>query len=638
MGVERPSIALGLLKAALERQAISCSTVYGNLLFAEQLGLDRYQKIMQTSEEALLAEWTFAAAAFGDAADANYPRRLLARNGATADPLYDDLAVASALASEFVDRLAAEILAGRPRIVGCSSMFQQNTASLALLRRIRENDPTVITMMGGANCEDVMGQSLVDAFPWVDYAVSGEADLLIADLCRLALRHGRDIPPEQLPYGTLRRDPLGMSEAPVPRATVRTMDRCPTPDYDDYFAALNRSSLAPWIRPGLFAETARGCWWGEKHHCTFCGLNGRGMTFRAKSPDRVEAEFAELSQRHGVRHIEVVDNILDMEYLKTVMAALADAERGYKILYETKANLKREHVELLAAAGVTWIQPGIESLHDDVLRLMDKGTTALINVHVLKWARTYGLRTLWSILHGFPGEKDSWYGEMASWMPLVSHFQPPMAMVPILYHRFSPYFARQEEFGLELRPRGAYRDVYPPTVRLDDLAYTFEDDRTEATRLFSPLLRRVGLAAVTQCVRDWRELWRGLYDGSELPALRRLDEDDGRLRVVDTRPCAVERDTVLGYVATRVYLACDRPTSPASVAGALAGEISAGEVMRALDDLIERGLVLSLGGHLLALATPDPSPPLPDLRDFPGGWVDVAGYRATASVATARPA
>lgn len=31
----------------------------------------------------------------------------------------------------------------------------------------------------------------------------------------------------------------------------------------------------------LLYEASLGCWWGEKHHCTFCGLNGTTMKFRA---------------------------------------------------------------------------------------------------------------------------------------------------------------------------------------------------------------------------------------------------------------------------------------------------------------------------------------------------------------------
>ena len=43
-------------------------------------------------------------------------------------------------------------------------------------------------------------------------------------------------------------------------------------DYDDFLASLR--SKCPDTEPELLFETSRGCWWGERLHCTFCGLNG----------------------------------------------------------------------------------------------------------------------------------------------------------------------------------------------------------------------------------------------------------------------------------------------------------------------------------------------------------------------------
>lgn len=49
-----------------------------------------------------------------------------------------------------------------------------------------------------------------------------------------------------------------------------------------------------------------------KHHCTFCGLNGTAMRFRAKSPQRVLDELACLARRYRSFSFEAVDNILDI--------------------------------------------------------------------------------------------------------------------------------------------------------------------------------------------------------------------------------------------------------------------------------------------------------------------------------------
>ncbi len=160
-----------------------------------------------------------------------------------------------------------------------------------------------------------MGQVTVEAFPWIDYAFSGEAELVFPDFCARLLEGGKGGP---LPVGVISRTGGGQPS----RATVLELDRSPMPDYDDYFAALAASPLRDSIDAGIMIETSRGCWWGEKHHCTFCGLNGEGMNYRSKSPQRVVGEFAALSGQYGVNRFEVVDNILDAKYPRTLLPML----------------------------------------------------------------------------------------------------------------------------------------------------------------------------------------------------------------------------------------------------------------------------------------------------------------------------
>ncbi len=96
------------------------------------------------------------------------------------------------------------------------------------------------------------------------------------------------------------------------------------------------------------------------------------------------ADLSELSARYGVKRVQFVDNILDMSFFKTLSPRLAASGEEYSLFYETKANLKRDQVELLAKAGVRWIQPGIESLDDNALALIAKGNSTTINLQLLK--------------------------------------------------------------------------------------------------------------------------------------------------------------------------------------------------------------------------------------------------------------
>src|SRR5262249_48072042 len=231
------------------------------------------------------------------------------------------------------------------RIVGCSSMFQQHCASLALLKRVRELSPETVTLIGGANCEGEMGVETLRAFPWIDCVVSGEADALFGDLCRVLLEHGAAVDAAAVPNGALTRahlrlEPVARSQpgTSAPRSVARDLDRLPTPNYDHYFAALRTSTLSNMIRPGLLAESSRGCWWGEKSHCTFCGLNGIGMSYRSKSARRVLEELEELSERYGLRNIQFVDNILHIAHIQTLLAPLPAGPRRYSLLFWAQAH------------------------------------------------------------------------------------------------------------------------------------------------------------------------------------------------------------------------------------------------------------------------------------------------------------
>ena len=602
--LERPSIGLSLLKAGLLRRDISCEVVYANLSYAERVGLRAYQQLDRTVTEDLVGEWLFSAVAFPDYQPDHQSYLEGLQLGAWPNAL-PELHALRAHSEDFVEQMAKAVLQRQPKIVGCSSVFAQNCASLALLRRVKELAPEIVTVMGGANCEAEMGHTLVRHFKFLDYAVSGEADLLFPEFCQQLLEESR---PSRLPLGVISR--TSHLAGQLPRATINQLDSLPEPDFDDYFQALSTSPLAADIKPGLVIETSRGCWWGQKHHCTFCGLNGHGMGYRSKDSARVVEEFDRLHARYGLNGFEVVDNIIAMEHLQHVLPEFAERGGPYNIFYETKSNLKRGQVELLAKSGVRWIQPGIESMHSEVLKLMDKGSTAMLNVCLLKWSREFGVRLSWNFLCDFPGERDDWYLEMADWLPLISHLQPPGGLNRVRFDRFSPYFSNPEKYGLTIVAFDSYRAVYPvPEHDLANLAYFFRSaDPQRASD-------RAGIRALREVVNGWKRLF---WD-RPLPVIVSLSRSQGGLDLLDTRPIAPQRRVRLEGEAAEIYLGC---STPATLAGltrklGLASEV----VARELEDLCAKKLMLHLDGKFLALAVEGSLPRLPTGAEFPGGMV-----------------
>src|SRR5262249_39501568 len=235
--VQRPSIALGLLQAALIDTEIRSEVVYANLRFAEYAGLVSYQAVLSTPTDHLLGEWCFAGMLFPDfhPDDDAYLELVLdvRANGFAAglEQRKSMMLALRALTAEYVDEVARSILERGPRIVGCSSMFQQHCASLALLKRGPQLSPETVTLSGGANCEGEMGVETLRAFPWIDCVVSGEADALFGDLCRVLLEHGAAVDAAAVPNGALTRAHLPLESAPgsqsgasAPRSIVRDLD------------------------------------------------------------------------------------------------------------------------------------------------------------------------------------------------------------------------------------------------------------------------------------------------------------------------------------------------------------------------------------------------------------------------------
>lgn len=639
--IDQPSVALGLLQSALERRGIATRSWFPCLWFAEEVGLDIFSFIADSKQEFLIGEWTFAGAAFPDfhpdhdayldfVLSAAVSRGLSRRNGFRDDPRAA-LIKAREAAPGFIDKVARRVLAVQPKIVGCTSTFFQHSASLAILRRIRELDPAVTTVMGGANCEGAMGVATKRCFPWVDFVVSGEADTLFPDLCAAVLARGRDLAAEDLADGVIGAaniDRVATGNL-APRASVLKMDDVPEPNFDDYFAALAASPLRRYIAPGLAVETSRGCWWGAKKHCTFCGLNGGNMAFRSKSADRVLHELKSLSDKYKIRKFNVVDNILDLKYLRDLLPQLA-GDDPYTLFFETKANLKREHLEIIANAGIRRLQPGIETMHDEILRLIDKGTTALQNVQLLKWARELGIFITWNFLWDIPGEKDEWYGEIADWLPKVAHMQPP-GIDRIQFHRFSPYHQRAADFGLSLTPYPAYRSVYPVAeAQLAELAYYFDSNGRPPAQ--AVLAARPHLKRVIQIVGRWNQLWglTGSAGVGEKPMLL-IARDAFGLTITDTRPGAVASEHRLTGLAARIHDLCDSVTSLATLETMLAGDPDhPGEtgIRAILADLEQRQLVLHHHGRYLALAMRQISRIPDSAAEFPGGTTDVAAWYA----------
>jgi ribosomal peptide maturation radical SAM protein 1 len=501
-------------------------------------------------------------------------------------------------AGQFVESCVDHIVSISPRVLGFSLMFCQVCASLAVARRVKErlgaNGLKVV--FGGSDCEGIMGYTMLKAFPCIDYVCCGEGERAFIELANHLLE-GNEPPQIQ---GIVGRNHSISDEFSTP-APIRNMNELPFPEFEDYFAAFHTLSLDAILTPLLPIETSRGCWWGERSHCTFCGLNGLTIAYRSKAPERVINEFDYLAKKHGPLPFYPVDNILDLSFFKSVFPEIIRKGLRLDLFFETKSNLRQEDIRLLRDAGVLHIQAGIENLSDDTLRLMRKGVTGLQNVLLLKRCRQMDIRVKWIWLWGFPNEKPSEYKRMEDWIPLLHHMEPPGSFARIHLDRFSPLFESQKVYGISnVVASFPYRLIYPLEEKtLDDLAYYFDYDYEDGR---NPEQYTAGLADE---IMKWRNLWNR---SSSRPVLD-MSDTQRSITIHDTRPCAIEDVIVLTGLEADIYrqLTSIRERNVLVRHLVELGFIES-DILQAIAALMKKRLVLVDTNRCLALAVDVSSP------------------------------
>ena len=552
-----PSIALTQLKSLVEshfKEQVSVNLLYLNHDFANYLGLDLYHLVVNSTESqnSGLGDWFFRQTAFPDLPNnaGIYLSRYFPFHTDLMNKLKGLILEKRRGLSSFLESLIKKYSLDQNELVGFTSMFMQNVASFSVARKIKDKNKDVTTIMGGANCESPMGQVIVRHVDAVDYVFSGPGLKSFPEFVEHQLAH------EAWKCGSIKgvftKKNYMFQSGPEAIGEELSIDVPIDLDYGPFVNTLSKSFPKRQVDPILLFETSRGCWWGERAHCTFCGLNGTTMGYRAMNPELALKQFDSLfTYASKVSRLEAVDNILPREYLKEVLPFVQTPE-NVEIFYEVKADLTESDVQVLAKARVKQIQPGIESLATSTLKLMKKGTSAFRNLALLKFCSMYDIEPAWNLLIGFPGEGAPVYEKYVNDLPLLVHLFPPSGVYPVRFDRYSPYFVKAGEYGLDLHPLDYYPLIYPfPQDAIDNLAYYFSDRhiQSEYVQTMSKWITKI-----REKVDRWIESWNSDHGRPKL-FLRQNGKQsvvyDSRSQEVAEYPLGANNTRALRYLAVK---------------------------------------------------------------------------------------
>lgn len=502
-----PSLALTQLREVV---LCSCPTAevdvhYVNMDYASFLGIDDYCLAMAIT---VAGEWPFRAIAFPGAPDNQRELEAFVLGSSQIGEkrlraFLQRIIHAKNNIGSFLDIIIDKYSLTEYNVIGITSTFSQLLSPLAIARRIKERSPSCVTVMGGANCESPMGSSILRNSEQLDFIFSGHSlksfsefvnVLSSGDLERLH-RIGGVISRTNQPIEEDRTGTVGEKngEEIASHGEMTDINNVIELNYNDFLESYDKFvKREPKYneKPYLLFETSRGCWWGDKNRCSFCGLNCLKSTYASMDEEKAVLYINNLVKKYSaqVKVFESVDNIIPPNYYENVLPSLRIPEDVY-LFYEIRSAINDKQVEALAKARVKIIQPGIESLNTSILKLMKKGVSSFTNISLLRACIENGIYPMWPILLGFPDETDkSVYNKLTEDLPRLSHLPHSAGPQRVDFCRYSEYFENPTKYSLSLVPTPHYQVLLPFSQEdIRKAAYHFQNTAMDKTHIRNQL-------------------------------------------------------------------------------------------------------------------------------------------------------
>lgn len=598
----RPSFALSQLAALIRREypgEIDIDVYYLNQDFASHIGASKYNEIATSIDHLMtgVGDWIFRKVAFPDEPENSTQYFLRYYREPRWREFRSQILKLREGLEDFCRELIDKYELASADVVGFTTMFAQNVPSIALARIIKALNSKAVIVFGGANCESPMGDVLAKKIGVIDFVFSGPALISFPEFIG-CLARGE---PEAVHAirGIRSRRSIGGDDIRAAIGAERNIDDFFEPDYESFLNWLAgqpelMTAQTDETQPILYFETSRGCWWGERSHCTFCGLNGLDMNYRTMAPDVALRQFRWLfGFASWCTRYHCTDNIMPKTYTKQVFPRL-EQPPGASIFYEVKLPLSERELAVMAKASVNKVQPGIEALSTETLRLMHKGTTVFQNIQFLKNCNRFDIAPVWNLLIGFPGETEAVYKKYEADIPLIIHLPPPTGVFMVRFDRYSPYFNQASEYQLDLSPMDYYSLIYPFQEQdIRQLAYFFRDKR------ISPYMEDAvkWIARLNEGVSAWKRAWEAGSD--KRPRLCLEQGQHGAWLIRDSRFGSPDRVEPIDDIGKRILQRLSSPASPADLAKDLGIEPAA--VSRRLQLFQERKMLFVENDSVLSL-------------------------------------
>lgn len=291
-----------------------------------------------------------------------------------------------------------------PNIVGITGLHFESTEAHAIAKAVKSFNKACAVVLGGPYASSDYKRALEDES--IDYCVVGEGEESFYELSKTILETRQ---PDGL-RGTAYRIKDGYAYQPR-IGYIKDLDAIPQPAWDmitleDYFDSRRLSIGNPLQveKRAVPVFTSRGCPFG----CYYCH-DIFGKTVRFRSPENVLKELRYLVSEFGIREIEIIDDVFNIDKNRAKKICDLIIEQGLKLKINFGNGLRadvmdEELIDKLKKAGTYRIIYGIESGSPRVQELIGKKLNLAKTKEIIGITANKGISVGGFFMMGFTGE------------------------------------------------------------------------------------------------------------------------------------------------------------------------------------------------------------------------------------------
>ena len=549
----RPSIQVGTLKAHLIKKfpKLKVDSHHFYLKVAESIGYRYYQAI---SERTWLAETVYAALLYPENIEAikkvfskNAKGKILPRN-MDFDSLTRQVKKVSEKFIQSVDWSGYGL-------VGFSICLCQLTASLYFIKKIKKRFPTLLIVVGGSMFTGEGIRDIFNVFPEIDIVVNGEGEIPLSRLisCLTNIEGKKKISSIKgivIPETIEKKTRISFNQ-------MKDLSDLTPPDYSDYFELLTSFGPDKNFFPTLPMEISRGCWWQNKSDgrkskgCAFCNLNLQWDGYRTKQPKQVVSEIDDLTTTYKTLSVAFMDNLLPLKTSRDIFKQIKTLKKDVRMFGEIRATTPVRDLYEMYTAGMQEVQIGIEALSTRLLKKLNKGTTAIQNIEIMKHCEMLGIEHSSNLIMHFPDSDEDDVAETLQNLEFTFSYRP-LRMVHFWLGLGSPVWQNSKAFGIKaLFNHGNYAGIFPQDV-VESMQFTiqgYKGDLGYQKRIWRPVKKKL---------RAWKKVYTKFHQGPKHESI--LNFRDGRsfLIIRQRRLCGDPLTHRLEGTSRAIYLFCQK--------------------------------------------------------------------------------